>query len=164
MGLLRLRINITKNALSNMRQRSVFLIACGKRKARQTTRAKDLYQGTLFRRSLAYARRRNADLIFILSAKYGLLELGQEVSPYERTLNKMPAKERQLWAGQVLATLRLRTDLKADKFVILAGENYCRDLLPHLPNVERPLLGLTLGRQLQALGQIDQTQFLFRHS
>jgi hypothetical protein len=39
---------------------------------------------------------------FILSAKYGLVDPGQVIEPYEMTLNRMGRRERQAWAERVL--------------------------------------------------------------
>lgn len=51
--------------------------------------AKDMYVSDLFKKSLEYARRLNPAKIYILSAKYGLLELDDMIEPYEITLNEM---------------------------------------------------------------------------
>ncbi len=101
--------------------------------------------------SLAYARHINADAIYILSARYGLLELTQEIAPYEKTLNGMPSGEVAQWGDAVLAQLRARTDLSTDRFVILAGMAYRSQLVPHFANIEVPLNGLRFGEQLKFL-------------
>ena len=105
----------------------------------------------LFQKSLAYARHINADAIYILSANYGLLELAQEISPYEKTLNGMLSSDIKQWAEIVLEQLRSRTNLATDRFVILAGIAYRSRLVPHLANVELPLDGLRFGEQLKFL-------------
>jgi len=131
--------------------RTIALISCGKSKRRTTAPAHQLYTGALFQKSLAYARRINADAIYILSAHYGLLELTQEIAPYEKTLNGMPSRDVAQWGDAVLAQLRARTDLSADRFVILAGMAYRSQLVPHLTNIEVPLDGLRFGEQLKFL-------------
>ena len=131
--------------------RTIALISCGKSKRGESAPACQLYTGDLFQKSLAYARRRNADAIYILSAKHGLVELEREIAPYEKTLNGMPSTEIERWAEGVLAELRSRTNLTSDRFIILAGIAYCSRLLPHLTNVELPLKGLGFGEQLRFL-------------
>jgi hypothetical protein len=131
--------------------RTIALISCGKSKLNVHAPAHTLYTGDLFQKSLAYARRKNADAIYILSAKYGLLELEQEIAPYELTLKRMPSREVAQWAEGVLTQLRARSNLTTDRFIILAGLPYRSLLLPHLTNVEVPLEGLGFGEQLQFL-------------
>src|SRR5687768_5389028 len=97
--------------------RTIALISCGKSKLSKPASAQELYIGDLFQKSLAYARHRKADAIYILSAKYGLVDLEQRIEPYEKTLNRMPAAEVKAWADQVLGELRSRTDFKNDKFI-----------------------------------------------
>jgi hypothetical protein len=131
--------------------RTIALISCGKSKLNHRAPACRLYTGSLFQKSVAYARRINADAIYILSAHYGLLELTQEIAPYEKTLNGMPSRDVAQWADTVLAQLRARTDLSGDRFVILAGMAYRSQLVPHLTNIEVPLDGLRFGEQLKFL-------------
>ncbi len=77
----------------------IVLIACGKRKRPYRSRAEDLYIGTLFKLSLRYARSLRPDMVFILSAKHGLLDLGRKIEPYESTLNNMPTTEIRAWSA-----------------------------------------------------------------
>ncbi len=132
--------------------RTIVLISCGKTKLKHRAPAGDLYTGSLFRKSLAYARRRNPDAIFILSALHGLLELSQEIDPYEKTLHSMTSHEVSKWAEQVLAQLRLKADLRSDLFVLLAGKKYRSQLVSYFHHSEVPLEGLRFGQQLKFLG------------
>ena len=130
---------------------TIVLISCVKSKLDVPARAAELYTSTLFRLNLAYARQLQPDAIYILSAKYGLLELDQVIEPYEKTLNKMDEYDKRVWAMQVLASLRRKADLNSDRFIFLAGVNYRKYLVPHMAHVEIPLEGLALGQQLQEL-------------
>lgn len=131
--------------------RTIALISCGKSKLSHRAPARHLYTGSLFRNSLDYARRINADAIFILSAKYGLLELEQAIDPYEKTLKSMSSLDVVRWGEQVLSQLRVRADLATDRFVILAGKAYRSPLAYRLNHVEAPLEGLRFGEQLRFL-------------
>ena len=111
----------------------------------------DLYQGDLFRKSLAYARGLNPDSIYILSAKYGLVGLEDEIEPYDTTLNTMPAHERREWSMRVLKALESVADLNTDQFTILAGKRYREGLVPAMSNADFPLEGLGIGKQLKWL-------------
>ncbi|MDP6045475.1 MAG: hypothetical protein QGG25_07695 [Phycisphaerae bacterium] len=129
----------------------IILIACGKLKQPGRARAEDLYTGSLFRLSLRYARDLSPDMIFILSARYGLLDLGREVTPYDATLNRMSVGEIKAWSENVVARLREHADLHHDRFIFLAGDRYRRYIIPHLHSIEIPLRGLRIGEQLQFL-------------
>ena len=131
--------------------KKIVLISCVKKKLSYRSKAKNLYTSTLFRSNLEYARRLNPDAIYILSAKYGLVGLEDEIDTYNLTLNAMTETQKRLWAERVLASLREKADLNSDHFVILAGNNYRKDLIPHLPSYEIPLEGLSFGQQLSEL-------------
>ena len=133
------------------KSRTVFLIACSSRKLDRPARAGDLYQGTLFRASLDWARLQVPDAIFILSAKYGLVGLDQVIEPYDLTLNDLPVPEIRAWSEHVLDQLASRFDLERDRFVFLAGERYRRFLVPRLAHSEAPLARLKIGEQISWL-------------
>lgn len=130
----------------------IVLVSCGKTKHHSRISARNLYQGSLFRKSLAYAEKLKPDAIYILSAKYGLVGLDDEIDPYEKTLNKMGQSERREWGSLVAGQLSQRCDLSSDTFVFLAGEVYSKYLQPYIKNASRPLEGLSFGRQLAWLG------------
>lgn len=131
--------------------KKVVLISCVSKKQAVKSIAAELYTSTLFKLNLQYAGKVKPDAIFILSAKYGLITLDDEIEPYDVTLNKMRANERKVWASNILEQLQLHADLRHDHFIVLAGERYRQYLLPHLKSYEIPLKGLPIGRQLQYL-------------
>ena len=110
-----------------------------------------MYISTLFKLNLRYAEKLNPDGVYILSAKYGLLNLEQDIDPYEQTLNNMRADEVKRWANQVIDQIKKICVIEETEFVFLAGEKYRKYLLPHLNNVQIPLKGLRIGEQLQML-------------
>ncbi len=59
-------------------------------------------------------------MIYILSAKYGLLDLDTEIEDYNVTLKIMQSDEIKSWAKKVLEQLAAKTNLKQDHFVFLA--------------------------------------------
>lgn len=102
-----------------------------------------MYQGSLFKKSLAYTRA-EFDRVYILSAKYGLLELDQVIQPYEKTLNNMSVKARQEWSDMVKSQMRLEEIHKSHEHWFFTGEKY-HEFFEGI----KPLQGLSLGRQLQ---------------
>jgi len=131
--------------------KTIVLISCVSKKLHHRARARDLYISPLFRMNLKYAQQFSPQKVFILSAKYGLVQLDEEIEPYDVTLNKMTARERRNWAAKVTSQLQEHCDLGKDHFVILAGQKYRQYLLPHLKSYEVPLAGLPIGKQLQYL-------------
>jgi len=129
----------------------IVLISCTSKKLCQKSKAQDLYVSPLFQKSLQYAKSLNPDKIFILSAKYGLLRLDEEIEPYDKTLNKMVLNEIKEWANSVINQLQIISDLNNDEFVFLAGNNYRKFLLPHIKNYKIPMHGLGIGKQLKWL-------------
>ena len=130
----------------------IFLISCSRKKLAQAVKARSLYDSPLFHKSLAYAESENPDMIFVLSAKHGLLALDTEIEPYDLTLNNMRVTEIEAWATAVLAQLRGKANLEHDQFIFLAGDRYRRFLAPFLTHKSVPMQGLAIGRQLQFLG------------
>jgi hypothetical protein len=110
-----------------------------------------MYQSDLFKKCLAYARSLHPDQIFVLSAKYGLLDLHREIDPYDETLNQRTIGEIKQWAAGVIEQLRKISDLEKDRFTFLAADRYRRFLIPHLSHCEIPMRGLGIGKQLQFL-------------
>ena len=133
--------------------KKVVLIACSKRKFLRQAEAEDLYISPLFKLNLQYARILKPDFIFILSAKHGLVELGQKLTPYGKTLNTMDASEIRVWAEKVIDQLKSKIDLNSDEITFLAGEKYRKYLLPFIKYHSTPLKNLSIGKQLQYLSR-----------
>ena len=125
--------------------KTIVLISCVAKKKTQKAKAEELYESPLFVKSLAYAKTLKPDSIYILSAKHHLLE------PYNTTLNTMNKQERTAWGKEVIAQLQQVADVKKDKFIILAGQNYLTPLQGALKHIETPLEGKKIGERLQYL-------------
>ncbi len=137
--------------LSQNNKKTVVLISCVSKKLDYKSKAKDLYVSSLFKKNMAYANKLKADEIYILSAKYGLLKLNDEIEPYNLTLNTMGVKEKKVWADKVLKQMENTENISNTNFIFLAGANYRQFLVEHMPHHEIPMLGLRIGKQLQFL-------------
>ncbi len=131
--------------------KKIILISCVSKKLDRKAKAKNLYISPLFKLNLKYAYSLNPDKIFILSAKYGLIDLEKEIEPYNKTLNKMNIQERKLWGKNVINQLNKFVNLKEDEIVFLAGKKYREYLIPHIKNYKIPLQRLGIGKQLKYL-------------
>ncbi|GLX85075.1 hypothetical protein tloyanaT_13270 [Thalassotalea loyana] len=137
--------------------RTLFILACSGKKTKGAAAAGHLYQGDLFKKSLAYARKqgaKEADII-ILSAKHGVLRLGDVIAPYDMTLNNFSMRKRKAWnrtTAQQLRAYLYESEDTGDKVVCLAGAKYVApvDLVANelTIGIEKPLQGLGIGKQL----------------
>ena len=80
-----------------------------------------------------------------------MLPLDKEIEPYNTTLNTMNKQERTAWGKEVIAQLQKVADVKKDKFIILAGQNYLTPLQVALKLIETPLEGKKIGERLEFL-------------
>jgi len=126
----------------------IVLISCVAKKRKVKSLAKDMYISPLFKGAYKYAKKIKADKIYILSAKYGLLEENDVIEDYNETLNTKSAPEIKEWSVKVLTSLSQKTDLQTDKFIFLAGEKYRKYLIENIRHVSIPLEGLGIGKQL----------------
>lgn len=129
----------------------IALISCSKLKKPYRCRASELYSAsTLFSLSYEYAKA-NADRVYIISAKHGLVGEDEVIEPYDETLNEKTSSERQAWSQMVLNQLKQVCDIQRTEFIVLAGKYYYEYLLPYLPHVSLPLGKLPLGKRIEFL-------------
>ncbi|MEB3121207.1 MAG: hypothetical protein VKL41_08280 [Snowella sp.] len=134
--------------------KQIILISCSSKKLNIKSRAEDLYSSTLFKKSLKYAKHLNPDNIYILSALHGLVDLKQEIEPYDITLKNLPYIKRVEWGKNVLEMIKKIADIDKDLFVFLAGQEYINPLCESIKNLESPLQGLRIGERIKLLNKI----------
>ncbi len=138
--------------------KTVYLVSCAAEKRTAELPAERLYCSDLFEKARAYALRNmsSEDQWYILSAKYGLLNPGMIVGPYNETLNNMRKSERMQWAQHVERDLRNLLH-PGDRVVFLAGQRYREFLEPALfafgCHILIPMRGMRIGEQLSWLGK-----------
>lgn len=131
--------------------KTIILISCCRPKLNVRSRAKDIYISTRFKYSLQYAKQLRPDMIFILSSKYGLLNMYKEIDTYDETLNNKSAWEVELWSLDVAKELCKVSNLHNDLFIFLAGIKYRKYILPYINHYRIPLKGMRIGQQLKFL-------------
>lgn len=124
----------------------IVLIACGARKRVNPCKAKDLYQGPLFKAARRAAERTGHEWA-ILSALHGVVMPEQLLAPYEKALSASPKAEREAWCQRTGEHLRRKWP--GAQFICLASSHYA-GALTGLP-AQFPMRGLPIGKQLQAL-------------
>ena len=127
----------------------IIFLSCVKSKQNKKCAAKDMYISDLFKKSLIYAKQLNPRKIYILSAKYGLLELNDMIEPYELTLNKMTQNQQKIWAYKVIKQCQQKNIDFAERAVFLCGNNYRKYLIKKFHKAEAPLKNMGIGKQLQ---------------
>lgn len=132
--------------------KTIILISCSKGKLTFRAKAEDLYISHLFKASLQCAKLQSPDEIFILSAKYELLDLDRVICPYDETLKSMSTAQVKEWAVKVIEQLEEKgVSLNTDCFIFLAGDKYRKYLTPRMANYEVPMEGKRIGEQLHFL-------------
>ncbi len=134
------------------------LISCSAKKLARAAPARELYVSALFKKSLAYAEQ-HCEIVYVLSAKHGLVELDTVLEPYDTKLaesflpagacNRKPVR----WAKPVVAELVRRHG--DELYVILAGQDYGGPIREGLKRalgahafVAEPLAGMGIGDRL----------------
>lgn len=128
----------------------IALIACVKKKNNHNCKAKEMYISTLFKYCYKYASKR-VDKIYILSAKYGLLNEETVIYPYNETLKSKSEYDKKVWSYRVIKELAKVADIENDSFLILAGLEYRKYIIQKIKKYEIPLKGLSLYNQVKYL-------------
>lgn len=132
---------------------AIALVSCVSKKDSHPCAAQDLYQSTWFLKARAYVEQQYP-VWYILSAQHGLLQPGEVVAPYDKTLNKTSAHERRQWSAIVLEQVQQTLNIQ-NEIHIFAGMRYREYLVPLLGKagytVVLPLEGLKIGQQLSWL-------------
>lgn len=130
------------------------LVSCTKAKTPHAAPARELYSPSALFRGALRALEGRADVVYVLSARYGLLPLDQEVEPYDQTLKDATPRERRAWAEGVLAGLQARygRSLSGVTFEFHCGEAYRAPLEELLKAAGAactcPVDGLPMGQRL----------------
>ena len=134
------------------KKKVVYLIACSSEKLSKEAPAKELYDSSLFKKSLHYARKKASDKdIKILSAKHYLVDLNTKLKPYDKALGDMSADQRKVWSEEVFEILDRRYDIENTQFIFLAGDDYSHYLIEMLPYCKDVLQGKRIGERLEYL-------------
>ena len=139
--------------------KTIVLISCSSEKESTATTAEQLYTSSLFKKSLARAKKLNPDAIYILSGKHHLLPLDKVIEPYNQRVSHKK-DENEAWGAKVIDQLKKVTDLQNDKFIIYAGKDYVTPIKSSLKNVILPFDGVKGNvEMLQRLNQEEEKEW-----
>lgn len=131
----------------------IALISCSKNKIATVATAQEVYsKSILFKKTYDYCLDKKYDFIFILSAKYGILNPTDIISPYDLVLNSLSKQEREKWARRCFDIL-LSLGYIECQFDFYAGKIYIEDLSKLLPYSTNILKGLGIGERLRFLSK-----------
>ena len=103
---------------------NIVFIPCGASKLYRKTKAQYMYRGYYYHACLSLARwLAKKEHIFILSAKYGMLGLEEEIEPYELRLSKQGKKYQLKWRNKVLRQMR---KLPKGKRIFICPNSYAK--------------------------------------
>ncbi|MGW6728735.1 DUF6884 domain-containing protein [Nocardia sp. NPDC055029] len=130
--------------------RPLVLVACGARKLDTPAPAAELYTGPYFTECLSAARHIAADAdIRIISARHGLVELADELAPYDARMTGCRDLVADLIRAQADAA-----GLLARPVVVLGGRDYAEAARAAWPHAVAPLAGVAIGYQRQRLARL----------
>lgn len=130
----------------------IVFISCTKKKINKRCKVKELYTASAwFRKAYKYAVSLNPIYIYILSAKYGLLNENDIIEPYEKTLHGAKENEVKIWSAKVISQMKEKGINFEDKAIFLCGKNYRKYLIPKFTNYEAPISHLGIGAQMKWL-------------
>lgn len=127
----------------------IVFLSCTKKKRDYKCEAQEMYQESQwFKGGLRYAHSLNPDKVYILSAKYGLLEEEDIIEPYEKTLVSARDNEIRKWSAMVAKQISKKGIDRNQKAVFLCGKNYRKYIKNLFPNNTAPLKHLGIGKQM----------------
>ena len=121
---------------------TVVLISCSSSQRKGTWKARELYCSASFKESLEFAQKltRGDDCIFVISSKYGLLDLEDEVENYNVRQKDKSEDDMTQWGVKIVEQIVNRgIDINCTEFIILAWGDYYLPLLKPLKYCETPL-------------------------
>jgi hypothetical protein len=130
------------------------LVACCKSKLALPAPARELYTSQLFRLSLEYAQH-YCDVVYVVSALHGLVELDHVIEPYESTARQMSPLQRAAWANRIAGQLRQRH--AGEILCVLAGSVYVEPIKAAYRELDQDavildcLRGMQIGERLAFL-------------
>lgn len=111
----------------------IALISCCKNKKNIRCKVKNLYISKSFISNMALVEKMSLSDRYVLSAKHGLLEMDQEIEPYDVVLTSFDQEYIKNWAISIAERLSHKEDLNKTKFYIFANEDYYQPLIEYLP-------------------------------
>ena len=103
----------------------IVFISCTKKKQDYPCKAREMYSASQwFRGGWKYAETLKPSKIYILSAKYGLLDPETTITPYNRTLSGAKINEVKRWSKMVAKQMKQAGVNFNEQAVFICGKKY----------------------------------------
>ena len=115
----------------------VVLLNCTKDKLTYKAKARDLYSASdNFREILYKAELDKPDHIFVISAKHGLVELDEDLEPYDFHIEMLNDDQKKEWSKKIIKDLKKSgINFDNDEFFPILTEEYLTPLKPYIKNI-----------------------------
>ena len=131
----------------------IAVVSCSKRKQSYPCTAVEMYGcSVLFKKAISYCHSKKYDCIYILSCKYNLLRLDDQIEPYDLTINDLTKKQKQDWAAKTTEMLG-KAVTEQDTVDFFCGKHYLNGVIQNIKNARDVLRGLGIGERLRFLGK-----------
>lgn len=132
----------------------VGIVACSASKINRPALVRELYtKSALFRYALTYCEK-HYEKTYVVSAKYGLLELDQTIKPYNTTLNLMGVPEIREWASKTAKQIKAVVPT-GSKIYFHAGAKY-RTISQYLLPKENKEMAYAIFEPMKKVGGIGK--------
>lgn len=114
--------------------KEIILLSCTKEKLDYKSKVKDLYSPSPnFSDLLSKSQSLNPNKILVISAKHHVLELEEEIEPYDLNLANLSYSDKIKWGEEVAKQLKEKNlDLENDLFFLILDPNYRSLIEPYL--------------------------------
>lgn len=130
----------------------ITIIGCGVEKRRGRHAARDLYTGNLFRAHLRLAEALQPREIFVVSAKYGLVGIDDQIDYYDLSLAQFGRGEIGDWRRGVASKVDEIAGA-GELVVVLAGKLYASWIDGCHRRAVQPLAGMQVGERLSFISK-----------
>lgn len=140
------RVTTTHHEVAKAREAGilpeVYVVACGKSKRSEATRAADLYTGDLTAKQIAWVSTRRGPFgtqapALIASALHGLVDFDTELEPYDVTLNDFTPAQLEAWSNLVAAQA-VERGIEDARVTVHGGARYTKALRKAFTRVHNP--------------------------
>jgi hypothetical protein len=132
------------------------LLSCSAQKLAVAAPAARLYCSSLFQMSLRYLTR-TCTTVYVLSARWDLVQLDDVIKPYDLQLSQLGQVERRRWGARIVKQL-CELHRGSIEVLVFAGSSYVRPLRLFAPSwwtLLDPMQGMQVGQRLAWLSRAN---------
>ena len=118
--------------------KKIVLVSCTLEKLNYKCKVKDLYSPSPnFLKHLTIAKQIKPDKILVISAKHHVLELNEEIEPYNLSIDEFSGNEQIDWGVEVIKQLKeKKIDLENDEIFPILPDIYLKLIKPYIKKIK----------------------------